>query len=79
MRPLLGGSQVLCADLSKDPVTHIHSQPGVGPGLFRRLPVKFIVEAQKEEKQDKQGGCSKYTTMCADCGEDPRFCNGYLF
>ncbi len=41
--------------------------------------MKFIVEAQKEEKQDKQGGCNNYTTMCADCGEDPRFCHGYLF
>jgi hypothetical protein len=35
--------------------------------------VKYIVEPQKDEKQEK--GCDKYKTMCALCSEDPRFCN----
>ena len=33
--------------------------------------MKFIVEPQKEDKQEKNGG---KTTMCALCSEDPRFC-----
>ena len=37
--------------------------------------MKFIVEAQKEEKQNyKQGGCMKAHTLCGLCSEDPRFC-----
>ncbi len=39
--------------------------------------MKFIVEAQKENKQDK-GGCSKYTTMCWLCSEDPRACGSTM-
>ena len=34
--------------------------------------MKFIVEPQKEEAQDR--ACNKYTTDCALCSEDPRFC-----
>ena len=41
---------------------------------FRRQPMKFIVEAQKEEKQDKWH-CPLNHTMCALCSEDPRFCD----
>ena len=37
--------------------------------------MKFIVESQKEEKQDyKQGGPGPYTTLCYNCSEDPRAC-----
>ena len=39
--------------------------------------MKFIVEAQKEEQQDK-GRCSKFITMCALCSEDPRFCDIWI-
>ena len=38
--------------------------------------MKFIVEAQKEEKQDKGG--PKYTTMCWLCSEDPRACGDLI-
>jgi hypothetical protein len=38
--------------------------------------VKFIVEAQKEDRQDHQyKGCKEMMTLCADCAENPRFCN----
>jgi len=36
-----------------------------------RYSMKFIVEPQKEEKQEKHGGM---TTMCAQCSENPIFC-----
>lgn len=36
--------------------------------------MKFIVEPQKEEKQEKRP-CGKFITMCALCSEDPRFCD----
>ena len=36
--------------------------------------MKFIVQAQKEEKQDKWH-CPLNHTMCALCSEDPRFCD----
>lgn len=35
--------------------------------------MKFIVDPQKEDKQDRK--CKKFTTMCALCSEDPRFCD----
>jgi hypothetical protein len=41
------------------------------------LAVKFIVDPQKDERQER--GCKPlYHTMCAQCSEDPRFC-GDLF
>ena len=36
--------------------------------------MKFIVEPQKDEHQDKKT-CIKFITMCALCSEDPRFCD----
>ncbi len=36
--------------------------------------MKFIVEAQKEEKQERKGG---RTTLCIQCSEDPRFCDWF--
>jgi hypothetical protein len=44
---------------------------GGGEELF----MKFIVEPQKEEQQDRK--CKQYITMCALCSEDPRFCGDW--
>ncbi len=35
--------------------------------------MKFVVEPQKDETQDKRP-CILAHTMCALCSEDPRFC-----
>jgi hypothetical protein len=37
--------------------------------------MKYIVESQKEDKQDGFGP-PDVTTMCVLCGEDPRGCKG---
>jgi hypothetical protein len=42
----------------------------------RRPFMKFIVEPQKEEQQDRK--CKLYITMCALCSEDPRFCGDWF-
>ncbi len=39
--------------------------------------MKFIVEAQKEQKQDKWH-CPLAHTMCVLCSEDPRFCDDWM-
>lgn len=36
--------------------------------------MRFIIEAIDEQTQDRI--CSKFITMCAQCSEDPRFCDG---
>ncbi len=37
--------------------------------------MKFIIEPQKEEQQDKyQGPAPHKLTLCGLCKEDPRFC-----
>jgi len=38
-------------------------------------PVKYIVEPQNEDRQERN--CNKYTTDCALCSEDPRFCGNW--
>lgn len=37
--------------------------------------MKFIVEPQKEDKQEYKGGGR--TTMCAQCSENPIFCDQF--
>ena len=44
---------------------------GAWPG--KENGVKYIVEAQKQEKQDK-GPAPHKLTLCGKCTEDPRFC-----
>lgn len=36
--------------------------------------MKFIIEPQKEEKQEMPGG---KITLCAKCSENPRFCDEF--
>lgn len=50
-----------------------------GPQLARPAeegePMKYIVEPQKDETQER--GCPKFITLCAQCSENPRFCDEF--
>ena len=37
--------------------------------------MKYIVEPQREEQQDRK--CKKFITLCAQCSENPRFCDEF--
>ena len=43
--------------------------------------MKFIVEAQPEEIQEfrDRPNCIKNITLCAECAEDPRWCQHPVF